>query len=104
MRTKTFKFQLEVEDVPYAPDTVEYLFGKGSKHNADYPENVMATEVVSDLFKDAIMQVMDSKMNFISQRKIENVDTLEGSNKEFWDYLCKKEERYKKIEQSIKPI
>lgn len=104
MRTKTFKFQLEVEDVPYAPDTVEALFGQGATYNPDFPEHVMASETIDELLKDAVCHVLIMKMNFLCQHKVEDTAKLTGNNKYFWEHLCRKEERYRQIAASLKSV
>ncbi len=101
---KPFKFQVEVEDVPYNKDTYQDLYGVDAGFMDDYPENVCATEVMYEMVKDAICEVLEAKMRFIVQHKIQDVDTLTGQDKMFWDYLCRKEDRYRKIEATIKPV
>lgn len=101
---KTFCYQIEVDAIPYNAETVEELFGKGSKYNSDYPEDCIAREVVSNLVRDAILSVLERKMNFISRRKIQDIEKMNDSDKIFWDYLCEKENQYRKIESTIKCI
>lgn len=100
---KKFYYQIEIEDVPYTSDTVEELFGKGATYNSDYSEDSIAREFLCEFIKDAICSVLDSKMNFIMRKKVD-AENLVGADKQFWDYLCAKESRYRKIESSIKPL
>lgn len=100
---KKFYYQIEVEEIPYSPYTVEQLFGKGAKYNPDYSEDCIARETICDLIKDAIISVLKSKMDFISRKKCDS-DKLVGPDKQMWDYFCEKEARYRKIESTIKPL
>ncbi len=103
MKTKPFPFTLEVEAVPYGPKTVEYLFGKGAKYNADYSEDTMARDVVFEMLKDAITYCLQAKMDHLVKTKQEPKDMNER-DKAFWDYLEGKEEQYRKIEKTIRSI
>lgn len=102
--TETFSFQIDVEALPYNPKTVKCFFGEGVKHDPSIPENWEAWEFVGEMVKDAICHVLESQSNFICQNKIEDTDKLEGRNKEFWDWLEGKVDRYRKIEKTIKPM
>lgn len=101
---KKFKFELEIEDIPYSPETVKQLFGQEAEYNADYPEHVMASEKIHDLIRDAIQQVLHLKMLFFTQNKIDRIETLTEPNKSFWEYLCRKESEYLKIEKTVKCV
>lgn len=102
--TETFSFQIDVEAVPYIPETVKCFFGEGVKYDPKIPENWEAWEFVGEMVKDAICHVLEAKCNFICQNKIEDETKLEGRNKEFWAWLEEKEARYRKIEKTIKPM
>ena len=98
---KTFIYQFGVDAVPYNPDTVEYCYGEEASYNADYPEDVFGREIAFEMIKDAICYVLEAKMNFLVEHKVE-VSKLEGQAKAFWEYLQEKEDNYRLIEKSIK--
>lgn len=100
--TKTYKFQVEIEAVPYTPETVEGLIGKGATYIDDYPEYVQAAEIMGDLLKDAICSVLEAQSNFLVQHKVQDVNKLEGSDKLFWQHLQDKEALYRRIEKTVK--
>lgn len=101
---KKFKFEMEVEEIAYNEVSPKEIFGETATYNPDFPEHSFAIDRLHDLFQDAYYAVSMLKMQFIAQHKIENTDTLTGSNKIFWNYLCGKEDSYRKIQESIKPI
>ena len=103
MKPKVFPFKLEVEAVPYGPETVEYLFGEGATYITDYPEDTMARDIVFEMVKDAITYCLEAKMDFLAKTKKEPEDMNER-DKAFWDHLEGKEKQYRKIEQTIRPI
>lgn len=105
MNTKKFKFQIEVEEVPYASNTVEEIYGEGSTYNSDFPEYSIAIDNVHMLFQDAITNISFLKMNFLSRNKIDDVENiLDESNRMFWQFLCAKEEKYLEMQKSLKPF
>ncbi len=99
---KKFSYQVDIEGVPYRIDTAQQIFG--GDYIPEYPEDIAVQEIMHDLVKDAICYVLQSKSNFIAQHKIEDIDKLEGNNKEFWLWLEAKEQRYRQIESTIKPL
>lgn len=103
-KSKVFSFQIDVEAVPYNPDTVKYCFGKKSGYNPDIKEDCFASELVSTMIRDALTYVFQAKMNFCAQHKIDDTSKLEGTNKDFWNFLEDKEQRYSKILDTYKPI
>lgn len=103
MNTKSFPFKVEVEAVPYGPETVEYLFGKGAPYIADYSEDTMARDVIFELVKDAITYCLKAKMDFLVKTKQEP-ENMNERDKAFWDYLENKEQQYRKIEKTISSI
>ena len=103
IKESPFKFELEVEAVPYRPDTVEYLFGKGASF-MDYPAHIMASEFLGELIKDAIGEVLHSKTLLIMRTKTDDPAEMNERDRMFWEYLCDKEERYNKIAKTTRPV
>lgn len=99
---KKFKFQLEVEAVPYNPSTVEKLFGKGASYIPDYPEHTMAAELVGELLKDAICQILELQSDFLVKHP--NMDALSPTDAAYWKHLNSKATIYRNIEKTLKHV
>ncbi len=96
---KKFTYQFDVEVAPYNPESAKYLYGGG--YNPDFPEDVWARELASELIQDALAQVLMLKLKFLSQKKTDVKDFNEF-DKAYWEHLGRKEERYKKIQETLK--
>lgn len=98
---KTFGYQINVDVVPYRPDTVEYFFGKDSSYIPDYTEDTFGRDIIHSMVKDAITYVLQAKLEFYSQNKIQDDTQLNENQKEFLKYLDEKFEMYSSMENSI---
>jgi hypothetical protein len=86
---KPFKFQITVDAHP--------------TNNPPWPEYTHAAEIASDMITAAIMNTLNSKMIFISQNKIQDVKSLTGRDKDYWEWLDQKQKLYEKIRRSLTP-
>jgi hypothetical protein len=91
--TKTFTYQFDIDAEPYNEDTAKTQF------NPDFPEDVLAKDLASQLIQDAIGFVSFLKRKFLSTTSGEESDLID---KTFWNYLNEKEQRYIKAQESLR--
>lgn len=98
--TQKFTYQFDVEATLYTSETAKCLYGDGG-YNSDFPKDVWARELASELIQDAINQVQMLQLKFLARTKTEIKD-FKDSEKAYWEYLGRKEERYKKINETLR--
>ncbi len=97
---KMFYFKVGVVGVPYNPDTVEYLYGKGARYIPDYPKDLQAVDILSDMIRDAILHVLQAKTDFLV-RIGPDTSAMSSADKQMLEWYQEKYENYKQIQQSI---
>lgn len=103
-KTKPFNFQITISEIPYNKKTFKYLYGNDAAFLNNTPENTLAIDILGELFKHAICDVIQSKMIFLEKDNIKDTKKLKGRQKLYWDYLNNKIKQFETIQSSIKPI
>mgnify|MGYP003660125554 CR=1 FL=1 len=100
-KKKIFKYSIEIEEIPHTQETTEYTLDTDF-YNPDFPEDTWAREILGELFKDAIIHRMMMGMKFIP--KGNEPDKEQKRMQEMVEWNKKYEERYRKLQDTIKLI
>ena len=102
---KRFTYQLYVDKIEYAPNTVEEIYGEGAGHNPDFSEDCLAQEVLGDLFKDAVSHCLMMLMQYFAEEKLPDDESKwTESQRAYVKYLKDKKSRYEGIQKTLKLI
>jgi len=101
IETKKYKFIIEVEAIPYRPDTVKHLFGEGAEYMPCYSEDIMARELVLEFAKTAVCAALEDKINFLSSQLHDGSSSVYSTH---IDRLNETIKQFKEIEKSIKSM
>jgi len=97
MKTNKFVFEISVEGPGYNEENVEELYGEGAMYNPDFSEHSVVMDEVYEIFKDALMQRMEFKMNALI-KPVPN----EAAQKAYLTHVDAAIELYRKVQGSLK--
>ena len=98
VETKKFRYQIEIEAIPYNKETAKDMFGTSPEHIDEYNEDLMARQIFHDMIRDAI----NGKLELRSLALKIKDDTF--GRQELIDYLMTQIDMYEQIEKTIKRI
>jgi hypothetical protein len=98
---KTFRYSLEIEEIPHTAETTEYTLGTDF-YNPDFGEDCWAREILGDLFKDAMCQKLTMQMHFIPKEG--DSEEEQARKQRVVDLNEMRIEQYRKLEKTLKLI
>lgn len=97
---KLFVFEVSLRAVPHTPKTAKVVFGT-DYFNPDFPEHTHAVELISSMFKDAVIERIQAEIKHLGRCKREP-DKMKEDDRRYYRYLQKKTRIAKEVEASLK--
>ena len=97
MKNNRFVFEISVDGPGYNEENIEDLYGKGAGYCPDFSEHSIAMDDVYSIFKDALLQQMEFKINALIKP-----DPNEETQKAYLEHVDASIDRCRKVQGTLK--
>lgn len=99
---RTFVYQFEASGDEYTKETYKELYGDDAGFFPEWPTHICVSEDVGEMARDAIVQCLEMKMQFFTNNKVKDIESLSDADKRYLKHFDDKIALYQSIANSLR--